>query len=113
MAKPNKVNTYYKFLFENFGHAECSGCLILSKAIELYDLNKIIAITELYKELAKEFNLTPWAVERNIRFYIGKILEEVSVAELSNFLHYNFKTGDNTVTAKVLIPAIKCYVDNN
>lgn len=118
MPRANKngrttINKYYKFLFENFGYAECSGCLMLSKVLEYYKLTDVINMVDIYKKVAEQFNTTVWAVERNIRTYIKKILDDYTVDELSSALHYSFKAGATTLPASALIPAIKYYVDNN
>ncbi len=107
------INKYYKFLFENFGYAECLGCLMLSKVLELYKLTEVVSMLAIYAKVAEQFNTTAWAVERNIRTYIKKILDDYTVDELSSALHYSFKAGATTLTASALVPAIKYYVDNN
>ena len=99
---------YIDYLLKNFGDANLKGFQCLCYLYNNCDLNRNLC--DIYKEIEEKLNLSG-SCERNIRFYIEKIISQMGLEKLESILKCKADKPEK-FSNKAFIIAVKLRAEN-
>ena len=104
-------DTVYKYLIKTFGGVQYSGVRYLAYLV--CNLGEKDLLREHYNKLAEEYNSTPAAVERAVRYYLNFILTQVSLEDLSVMYDYPFNPTTTRLSNRKFIRILQNALEGN
>ena len=104
-------DTVYKYLIKTFGGVQYSGVRYLAYLV--CNLGEKDKLREHYNKLAEEYNSTPAAVERAVRYYLNFILTQVSLEDLSVMYDYPFSPTTTRLSNRKFIRILQNALEGN
>lgn len=104
-------DTVYKYLVKTFGGVQYSGVRYLAYLV--CNLGEKDLLREHYNKLAEEYNSTPAAVERAVRYYLNFILTQVSLEDLSVMYDYPFSPTTTRLSNLKFIRILQAALEGN